>query len=218
MQIVSVNTSPARPVNLAGEKVVTGICKQPITGRTMIREQGLTNDGVGNTKYHGGPDQAVYALASEYYDYWRKELGREDLPYGTFGENLTVRGWLDHEVHIGDTYRVGEAQVVITGVRVPCATLEKRVGIRGFAKQYAQGRRYGMYMRVTKPGKVDIGDEVSLIKKSDSGVSVVELGELYLFRPKDVEGMKRALAAEALSERGRAAFEKRVAQAVAADA
>lgn len=35
------------------------------------------------------------------------------LPYGMFGENLTIEGLLETEVNIGDRFRIGGAEVVV---------------------------------------------------------------------------------------------------------
>ncbi len=44
---------------------------------------------------HGGAFRAVYAYSHENYDYWARELGRDDFAIGQFGENFTVEGMLD---------------------------------------------------------------------------------------------------------------------------
>ena len=41
------------------------------------------------------------------YEYWRRQLGRDDFEYGQFGENFTVDGLADDEVCIGDRYAIG---------------------------------------------------------------------------------------------------------------
>lgn len=201
-----------QPVEMGGEMITTGINKRPIDGTVLLSADGLEGDGVGNTRHHGGPDQAVFAYASEYYDDWREELERDDLAFGLMGENLTVRGWVDAGVCIGDTYRVGKAVVQITGPRIPCGKLEHRVGVRGFAKRYAESRRFGLYMRVLEAGEIKAGDDVALMSKSPSGFGVTELAELFMFRPKDVDGMSRALDIDGLGVRAVEAFEKRIAE------
>ena len=65
-------------------------------------------------KVHGGPSKAVYTYPAEHYESWRQELPGTDLPWGMFGENLTTRGLLEDEVHIGDRFRVGSAELVVT--------------------------------------------------------------------------------------------------------
>jgi len=212
MELLSINIGMPQPVEMGGEMITTGINKRPIDRTVLLSADGLEGDGVGNTKHHGGPDQAVFAYASEYYDDWREELERDDLAFGLMGENLTVRGWVDAGVCIGDTYRVGKAVVQITGPRIPCGKLEHRVGVRGFAKRYAESRRFGLYMRVLEAGEIKAGDEVVLMSKSPSGFGVTELAELFMFRPKDVEGMRRALEIDGLGVRAVEAFEKRIAE------
>ena len=98
MELLSINIGMPKPVDMNGEMVTTGICKTPVDGPMMLRADGLEGDGVGNTKSHGGPDQAVFAYASEHYDHWSKTYGRDDLAFGLMGENLTVRGWVDEDV------------------------------------------------------------------------------------------------------------------------
>lgn len=212
MELVSINIGMPQAIKLGGEEITTGICKQPVDGPVALTADGLAGDAVANTRHHGGPDQAVFAYAAEYYECWGEELGRDDLAYGLMGENLTVRGWLDEDVCVGDTYRVGEALVRVTSARIPCGKLEHRVGAKGFAKLYAERKRFGLYLRVLKEGEIKPGDTVSLVEKSPSGLGVIEAGELFLFKPKDVEGMRRALAVEGLGERWRATFEKRIAE------
>lgn len=215
MEILSINTAVPTTTELNGKTYTTAICKHPVIGPVMMRPEGLDGDAVGDLKHHGGPDQAVYASAAEHYDYWRQELGREGLAHGCLGENLTVRGWLDEAVCIGDTYRVGYAVVRVTGPRIPCGTLERHVGLRGFAKQYAKSQRFGFYLRVIEPGEVRVGDEVSLIDKSPAGVGVIEMAELLMYRPRDAEAIRRALDIDGLGARLRSAFEKRLAEAAA---
>lgn len=211
MQVLSVNVGPVQPWPIDGETVLSGIVKQPVPGPVMMHKLGLDGDGIGNTKHHGGPDQAVYAYAAEHYDAWSRELNRNDLTYGIFGENLTVRGWLDQAVCIGDTYRVGSAIVRVTGPRIPCAKLDWRLDERGFSKKFADSRRFGIYLRVLEPGEVCAGDEVALIEKSPSGLGLIELAELFLYRPRDAEAMRRALGVQGLSARCQAKFRERIA-------
>jgi len=50
----------------------------------------------------------VYAYPVEHYEYWRMQCRRCQLRWG-FGENLTTRGVLEKDLHIGDQVRVGSA-------------------------------------------------------------------------------------------------------------
>ncbi|MGH7452977.1 MAG: MOSC domain-containing protein, partial [bacterium] len=120
MKLISVNVSPPKEIQYKGESVTTGIFKEPVQGRVMLRELNLDGDGQADLTVHGGVHQAVYVYPLEHYDYWKHKLGRQDLPYGQFGENFTVAEMMEDQVHIGDIFRIGSAVVQITQPRVPC--------------------------------------------------------------------------------------------------
>jgi MOSC domain-containing protein YiiM len=71
---------------------------------------------------------AVYAYPAEHYAFWRRALGDASLPWGAFGENLTTEGLLESDVRVGDRYRVGTAELVVTQPRLPCYKLGIRFG------------------------------------------------------------------------------------------
>jgi hypothetical protein len=68
----------------------------------------------------------VFVYQAESYRYWEEQLGRELHVSGRFGENFTVAGLSDHEVCIGDRFRIGSALLEVTQPRVTCF----KVGIR----------------------------------------------------------------------------------------
>ena len=61
----------------------------------MLRKLNIDGDRQADLRVHGGADKAVYVYSIENYEYWKHELGRDDLNYGQFGENLTVEGMTD---------------------------------------------------------------------------------------------------------------------------
>src|SRR5213594_3136760 len=97
--LVSVNVALPRSVSYRGKQVQTGIFKMPVHGPVMVGRLNLEGDGQADLRVHGGPDRAVYAYPFEHYDYWKHELGRSNLAFGQFGENLTVEGMLEGGVH-----------------------------------------------------------------------------------------------------------------------
>ena len=106
MRLVSVNVGTLREVAWRGQTVTTGIHKEPVLGRIMLRTLNLDGDRQADLSVHGGVDKAVYAYPVQHYDYWTPELGGE-LPFGSFGENFTVEGLDEETVHVGDRFRVG---------------------------------------------------------------------------------------------------------------
>jgi ferredoxin-NADP reductase len=124
--LVSVIVGLPRDVAWEGRTVHTGVWKQPVAGPQMVRRLNIDGDGQGDTAGHGGEQRAVLVYQLESYRHWEQHFGRRDLPYGQFGENLTVDGLPDDEVCIGDRYRIGEAEFEVTQPRVTCY----RVGLR----------------------------------------------------------------------------------------
>ncbi len=107
MKLVSVNVSMPKTVDHLGRQVGTGIYNEPVGGRVMVRKLNVDGDGQADLTVHGGVYKAVYVYDLENINYWRQELGRDDLGYGHFGENFTVEGMPDDRIHIGDVFRIG---------------------------------------------------------------------------------------------------------------
>ena len=56
----------------------------------MVRKLNVDGDGQADLTVHGGVYKAVYVYDLENIRYWQKELGRDDLGYGHFGEKSLV--------------------------------------------------------------------------------------------------------------------------------
>ena len=73
MKLISVNRGFPREVTFQGKTVRTGIFKEPVSERVMVRSLNLDGDGQADLTVHGGLDKAVYVYPFEHYDYWRGE-------------------------------------------------------------------------------------------------------------------------------------------------
>src|SRR6478672_5341657 len=96
-KLISVNVSPPKDIEYKGRVVRTGIFKEPVQGRVMLRALNLDGDGQADLDNHGGLFRAAYVYTLENYDYWKRELGRVAMPFGQFGENFTVTEMPDDE-------------------------------------------------------------------------------------------------------------------------
>ncbi len=192
------------------EPVSTGIFKEPVTGRVMLRTLNLDGDRQADLSVHGGPEKAVYVYPSEHYAFWKRELPDMDLPWGMFGENVTTDGLDDTETHIGDRFRIGSAEVMVTQPRMPCYKLGIRFGRTDIIKRFLVSERSGFYLSVLKEGEVGAGDEIELLEKNTSGVSVVDITRLYSSEKHNADLMRRAIDTEALPESWRSYFQERL--------
>ncbi len=191
------------------EPVSTGIFKEPVAGREMRRTLNLDGDRQSDLSVHGGPEKAVYLYPSEHYEFWKKELPDMDLPWGMFGENFTSEGVLE-TVNIGDRFRIGSAEVMVTQPRMPCYKLGIRFGRADIIKRFLVSERTGFYFSVLKEGEVGAGDELELLEKNASGVRVVDVTRLYSSDRHNVDLLRRAAATDALPESWRDYFRKHI--------
>ena len=207
MRILSVNVGLPREVTWQGKLVPTGIFKEPVKAPVLLRKLNLDGDQQADLTVHGGVSKAVYAYPSEHYDYWRAELPGMDLPWGMFGENFTTEGLLEDAAYIGDRFRIGETEVVVTEPRMPCYKLSIKFGRADIIKRFLASRRTGFYFAVAREGMVGAGDSIKLIGRAQQEISVADITRLYAFDKDDVKGLRRAIGVEALPESWKGYFQ-----------
>ena len=206
MRILSVNVGLPREVTWQGKLVTTGIFKEPVKAPIMLRKLNLDGDRQADLIVHGGVTKAVYAYPSEHYAFWRAELPGMDLPWGMFGENLTTEGLLEAAVYIGDRFRVGETELMVTEPRMPCYKLGIKFGRADIIKRFLASRRSGFYSAVVREGMVGAGDTMELIRREQQEISVADITRLYRFERDDIKTMRRAIEVEALPENWKGYF------------
>ena len=129
-----------------------------------------------------------------------------DLPWGTFGENLTTAGWAEDEVQIGDQFRVGTAELVATEPRMPCSKLSARFGRSDMVKRFLRSERTGFYFAVAREGHIETGDTGQVLARAEHGVTMADVTRLYSSQRDNIPLLRRAIAVESLDESWRAYF------------
>ena len=99
-KLLAVNVGLPQDVPWRGATVHTGVWKQAVSGPRMVRRLNIDGDGQGDLAGHGGEHRAVLVYQIASCRYWQRQLGRDDLGYGQFGENFTVDGLADDEVRV----------------------------------------------------------------------------------------------------------------------
>jgi MOSC domain-containing protein YiiM len=214
MKLVSVNIGHPREVIYKGKTVTTGIFKEPLEGRIRLRTLNLDGDRQADLSVHGGPSKAVYAYPFEHYEYWRAEFPGMNLPWGMFGENFTTEGLREDSVNIGDRFRMGSAEVMVTEPRLPCYKLAAKFGRDDIIKRFLHSGRTGFYFAVMQEGEVGTGDGIELVSRDEHSVTVADITRLYVREKDDVGTLRRAVQVTALPESWRAYFGKRIEKLV----
>jgi MOSC domain-containing protein YiiM len=210
MKLVSLNIGRPRLVSWQGRSVSTGIFKEPVEGSIPLRTLNLDGDRQADLTVHGGKSKAVYAYPVEHYGFWKSELPDMELPYGMFGENFTTEGLLEDKVNIGDRFRVGTAELMVTEPRMPCYKLGLKFGRTDMVRRFLQSRRTGFYFAVLQEGEVKAGDFIELFSEQTNSVTVADITRLYAFEKDNVPLLRRAVEVEALPQSWREYFQKRI--------
>src|SRR5215207_7440119 len=199
-KILSVNVSLPKEVEFEGQKVTTGIFKEPVKGRIMLRTLNLNGDKQADLTVHGGVDKAVYAYSIEHYEYWRRVFPTIEMPYGMFGENFTVEGLMESEVSVGDVFQIGSSKVIATQPRMPCYKLGVKFGRMDVLKKFLASGRSGIYFKVLEEGEVGAGDTIEQIIKDPNQVTISDIVRLYASDREDIKTMQRAAKVKVLPE------------------
>jgi MOSC domain-containing protein YiiM len=208
--VLSVNVGLPREVEWRSEAVETAIFKAPVSGPVAVTRLNLAGDRQADLSVHGGADKAVYAYPGEHYAYWREELPGVALPWGAFGENLTIEGLAETELRVGDVLRVGTAEFVVTQPRLPCFKLNTRFQRPDMVKRFLRSGRTGFYLGVLKEGHLSAGDSIELVPAEPSAIGVTEVVTLYTNKGDGGDLLQRALRTPALPESWRDHFRHRL--------
>jgi MOSC domain-containing protein YiiM len=180
-RVLSVNVSAARPLQVGGRTVLSGIGKRPVEGDVAVGRLGLAGDEQADPSVHGGLDKAVYAYPSEHYPFWQTVRAQakvaawgEPLPHGFVGENLTLAGLDETRVWVGDRLRFERCELAVAGARQPCYKFNAVMGFGQAAKLMVQSGYCGFYLSVIEPGPIAAGEPFELVP-GPREVGIVEL-------------------------------------------
>jgi MOSC domain-containing protein YiiM len=197
-----------------GATINTGIFKQPVSGPVQLRTLNLDGDRQADLSVHGGPYKAVYAYPSEHYPFWRGELPGVDLPWGMFGENFTTEGLAEDQLHVGDRFEIGSAEIMVRQPRVPCYKLAAKFQRDDILERFLRSGRSGFYFSVEKEGVVAAGDLFHLIARDENAITIAEMNRLFVREKYNRELLEKAIYTAALPEDWREYFRERLERPV----
>jgi MOSC domain-containing protein YiiM len=199
MKVLSVNVGTPKQYNWMGHAVRTSIFKAPVEGEVRVTTLDIAGDEQSDLTVHGGPDKAVYAYPHEHYAYWI-ERGIKPLKMANFGENLTIEGLLENDIHIGDELEIGSARFAVTQPRLPCYKLQVRFNRPEMTKLFWNSRRFGFYVKVLREGSIAADAPMNIVHRDPNAVSVADLIALYTGDRPDLDVLQRAISVEALPQ------------------
>ena len=175
MKIIATNIGERKEVAYKTIKVVTGIFKYPVDAPLFLDFENAKGDVICDLENHGGIDQAIYGYSLKHYEYWKPLYPKLDWNFGMFGENLTIDDLDETKIHVGDTFKVGEAILEATLQRSPCDKLGIRFNNMKIVKQFWNTTFCGVYFKVIQTGFVKVGDEFEQIKSCPENPTIAHL-------------------------------------------
>jgi len=206
MKVLSVHVGSLQEMLRNGKKIRTGIYKRKTEGPIKVTRLGLEGDDQANKKLHGGIYKAICVYPSEHYDLWKEELGKPDLSFGDFGENLTTVGLMERDIHLGDRLRIGSVEMVVTQPREPCITLNARLDTKDLSARIRKSGRSGFYFSVEREGTIENGDSIEYISRDENKVSVSDFNRIINGETEVADIIFRASKIDALPPRLKGQF------------
>ena len=216
MRVVSLSVGLPREIEVEGGSVLTSIFKEPVDRRLRVTMLNFEGDEQSDLTVHGGIDKAVYVYPAEHYEAWRRELPEVEFPPAVFGENLTTEGLLE-DVRIGDRFRIGSAEFLVTQPRMPCYKLGLRFGRMDMLKRMLRSGRTGFYFAVTAEGEVGAGDAIEPLARSEEDLTVADIVKLYTVEARNQDLLRRATRSSTLPESWKGYFRQRIRQSDGSD-
>lgn len=152
----------------------SAICKTPLQAPTWLGQAGLVGDAQADRRVHGGPEKALHQYAITNYTRLAQRFpeASERLVPGSIGENLSVPGWDESTVCIGDTFCLGDALIQVAQPRSPCWKIDARYEVEGMAQYIETTGLTGWYYRVLREGTVAPGATFALVDRTPQAVSL----------------------------------------------
>lgn len=178
LTLIAVNTGTPSPLidTRTGKETMTGIVKHTVPASTV--QVGVTNiwgDQQADLEHHGGADKAVYCYPHDHLPTWREEIGYPDGQPAPFGENLSLLGATEDDIHVGDRWQWGHVVLEVAQPRWPCFKLGLHADLHDLPVRLIESERSGWYYRVMTEGAAPTVDaRLSLMHRDPQAPTVRE--------------------------------------------
>jgi MOSC domain-containing protein YiiM len=99
---------------------------------------------------------------------------------------------------------------MVTEPRLPCYKLGIKFGRTDIVKRFLASERTGFYFAVLREGDVGAGDWIELTERTQGGVNINQIVQLYTREKHNTALLRRAIATEPLPEGWKTYFQHRL--------
>jgi MOSC domain-containing protein YiiM len=190
----------------------SGIIKHAQALPLWLSATGLAGDKVADPRFHGGPEMAVHHYPAEHFARWASafpDIAKALVP-GSIGENISTWGLTEDNIHIGDVFAWGDAEIEVNQARMPCVKIDSRYSVEGLAAAIMEAGLCGWYCRVRKTGMVAVGQPLRHLHRPANSISLAAFWAVQnAHRPTEAE-LLSVIEAPALAEKWRKKFTQRL--------
>lgn len=188
---------------LGPDRVPSGFVKHRSDGPVAITTLGLVGDEQADLTVHGGIEKAVYGYPAAHHDAWAADYPelRDLFVAGGVGENLTIAGWTEVDVCVGDVHAIGNARLQVCQPRQPCFKFTARFGDNRLAKAMIRNGRAGWYYRVIEEGVICPNETVSLVDRPNPAFPFDRLVQIVNFGGADTDELRAMAGMDGLASR-----------------
>lgn len=179
----------------------TGMYKTRCSSTIQFTTEGITGDQQADRRVHGGPEKAVHLYPASHYRQLAEQFpeARALLVPGTLGENLSVDGLDESQVHIGDIWQLGGVFLQLCQPRNPCWKIDERLGVEGVAEYIAKHHLTGWYWRVLQEGSASPEDMLVLHRRPPGSFSLLEAMTLWAEHRPDLHQLETLSRADGIA-------------------
>ena len=190
----------------------SSIVKQRVSAPLQLTLTGLDGDKVADARIHGGPEMALHHFPAEHFAGWAQQFPEiaEALVPGSIGENISAFGLTEENVHIGDVFRWGEAEIEVNQPRMPCIKINSRYAVEGLAEAIMQAGRCGWYLRVLRAGEVRPDQPLQHLARPSGSISLATFWDVQNAHRPGIARLQEVAEAPALAEKWRRKFCQRI--------
>ena len=199
---------------LGPNHVPSGFVKHRIDVAVEVTRLGLVGDEQADLTVHGGPEKAIYGYPAEHYSAWTTEYPEHRGLFvpGGFGENLTIIGWTEVDLCVGDVHAIGTARLQVCQPRQPCSKFTMRYNDNRLAKAMVRNGHAGWYYRVVDEGIIRAGDTVDLADRPNPDFRFDRLVHIVNFGDASPDQLRAMAAMAGLASRLRIRAEQVLAR------
>lgn len=161
--ILSLFKGKPKPME-ANPKIISSINRDSVDSLSVYLDH-IEGDEVSNKQHHGGLNRVVHYYPSEHYAFWKTIYPEIKCAPGEMGENISSTGLDEKNVCIGDVYKIGEVELIVTEPRKPCGVINVQFQLKGMARRVQNESKTGWFFRVLKAGTIRLGDEIELLSR-----------------------------------------------------